>query len=331
MATTTTTTRPGGMPDADLPDMRQPPARYNRELPRISAESASAEPPAARTFPDDEHPTTNDQHPTTNDEPAFTRGPARRPAPPVTDPLLQWATGLQTKERRIYAGWLVEAGKHDALDGAMEQAGFPFVTIKHGNGNLVTHWAIETANVFVIADGVQLIGEMKGTTERYGIAFGWRARDGRMQSQLRCRVFLKELLAIGLPDPLLLTLKGTVTGDLLAALTRQYAVLDAIDTIRKESGKPLLNPPFYACSIPLGPGEEVTRGSSGASKEITPMVARIPDPVTKAYVLDHWAKRPWVEAIESLVEGTIAWSVATSKLIAAGEEGQTTTVSEDVL
>src|SRR6187200_1246835 len=109
------------------------------------------------------------------DDVTFTRGPARRPMPRVADPLLQWATGLQTKERRIYAGWLVEAGKIDALDEAMEQAGFSQVTIKHGNGNLVTHWAVETANLFVIADGVQSFGEMKHTTERYGIAFGWKA------------------------------------------------------------------------------------------------------------------------------------------------------------
>jgi hypothetical protein len=38
----------------------------------------------------------------------FSRGPARRPQPRVADPLLQWASGLQTKERTIYAGWLVE-------------------------------------------------------------------------------------------------------------------------------------------------------------------------------------------------------------------------------
>src|ERR671933_250886 len=78
----------------------------------------------------------------------FTRGPARRPAPRVADPLLQWATGLQTKERRIYAGWLAEAGRIEALDEAMEQAGFSQVTIKHGSGNMVTPWAVEPANQF---------------------------------------------------------------------------------------------------------------------------------------------------------------------------------------
>jgi hypothetical protein len=32
--------------------------------------------------------------------------------------------GFQSKERRIYAGWLIEAGKREDLNGAMEAAGF---------------------------------------------------------------------------------------------------------------------------------------------------------------------------------------------------------------
>ena len=42
----------------------------------------------------------------------FTRQ-ARRPAPVIEGPALQWATGLTTVNRQIYAGWLVEAGKLD--------------------------------------------------------------------------------------------------------------------------------------------------------------------------------------------------------------------------
>jgi hypothetical protein len=228
---------------------------------------------------------------------------------------------LQTKERRIYAGWLAEAGRIEALDEAMEKAGFKHVTIKHGSGNLVTHWAVETANLFVIADGVQSIGEMKNTAERYGIAFGWRTlQGGRQQSQMRLRAFLHELLAVGFEEPLLVTVKGTLTGDLIAALTRQYEVLDTVDLFRKQSGKPPYNPPFYACSIPLGPGTEVTRGSGGATKEITPIVADIPMPITKEYILAHWIKRPWVQLVEGLIDQTIAWSETTSTLIAAGED-----------
>lgn len=254
------------------------------------------------------------------DDVTFSRGPARRPLPRVADPLLQWSTGLQTKERRIYAGWLVEAGKLDALDQAMEQAGFSQITIKHGSGNLVTHWAVETANLFVIAEGVQSMAELKHSSERYGIAFGWRTLEGgRGQSVLRFRAFLHELLEIGFTEPLLVTAKSTLTGDVITALTRQYDVLDAVDAFRAKSGKPPQHPPFYACSIPLGPGQEVARGSV-QTKEITPVVARIPNPITREYILSHWIKRDWVSLIEGLLDQTVAWSVATSQLLAMGEE-----------
>jgi hypothetical protein len=250
----------------------------------------------------------------------FTRGPARRPPTRVGDPLLQWSTGLQTTERRIYAGWLAEAGRLDELDAAMEQAGFSQVTIRHGSGNIVTHWAIEAANLFVIAEGVQSIAEMKHTTDRYGIAFGWRTLEGgRVQSVLRFRAFLHELLEVGFTQPLLVTVKGTLTGDLIAALMRQYDVLDAVEAFRAKEKKPALNPPFYACSIPLGPGQEVARGTV-QTKEITPIVARIPDLITREYILAHWIRRDWVPLIEGLLDQTIAWSVTTSALIAAGEE-----------
>lgn len=321
------------MPATDPPTVRRPPRPVGapdpaaRRMAPISKEDAAND-PAPMTFPVAELPDIPNtmQQPIGRapaaDEPTFTRGPARRPAPRVADPLLQWASGLQTSERRIYAGWLVEAGKHPDLDEAMQAAGFPFVTIKHGNGNLVTHWAVETANVFVVADGVQSISEMRGDPRRYGIAFAWRTLPGgRQQSQLRARVFLRELLMAGYAEPLTLTVKGTLTGDLIQALTRQYDVLDCAAAMRTATGKsPAL--PLYAFSIPLGPGAEVTRGSGSATKEITPVVAAIPDPVTKEHLIAHWVKRAWVSEIENRLDETIAWSVAESAAIGEGEEGE---------
>lgn len=254
------------------------------------------------------------------EEITFSRGAARRPLPRVADPLLQWATGLQTNDRRIYAGWLAEAGRNPDLDAAMGAAGYSQITIRHGSGNLVTHWAVETASLFVVAEGVQSIAEMQHTPDRFGIAFGWRTLPGgRQQSQLRFRAFLQDLLAVGFTEPLLVTVKGTLTGDLIAALLRQYDVLDATAAFRAQSGKPEIGLPFYACSIPLGPGQEVARGSV-QTKEITPMVAQIPSPITKEYIAARWIKRPWVALIEGLLDQTIAWSVTTSALIASGEE-----------
>lgn len=260
----------------------------------------------------------------------FTRGPARRPVPRVADPLLQWATGLHTKERRIYAGWLVEAGKVEALDLAMNDAGYHQVTIKHGSGNLVNHWAVETANLFVVAEGVQSMGEMQHTQDRYGIAFGWRMLDtGRQQSVLRARVFLRELLSVGYAQPLLMTAKSTLTGDVIAALSAQYAVLDAVDSFRADDGKAALNAPFYACSLPIGPGAEVARGTGTQTRAIVPPIANIPNPVTKEYVRSHWIKREWVSLIEGMLDDTIRWSVTASQLISAGEEVQASASYEE--
>ena len=254
-------------------------------------------------------------------DPQFTRGPARRPVQIGGEPLLQWATGLQTKDRRIYAGWIAERGKHDEFDAAMETAGFTTVVIRHGKGNFVEHWAVETANLFVIAEGVQSIGEMKHTEERYGIAFGWRTLEGgRQQSVLKLRAHLRELLELGLDHPLILSVKSTLTGDVIAALTRQYEVLDAIDAFRAQDKKPALNPPFYACSIPLGPGQEVARGSGGQTKQITPPIACMPSPIIKDYVRAHWIRREWAALIEGMLDDTIRWSVVTSQQLGVGDE-----------
>lgn len=263
------------------------------------------------------------------EEVTFSRGPARRPVTRLTDPLLQWSTGLQTDKRTIYAGWLIETGRTEALDEVMRTAGYRTVTIRHGSGNTVTHWAVEVANLFVIAEGVQSIAEMKATRDRYGIAFGWRTLpDGRPQSALKFRVLLRDLLELGYTDPLLVSVKSTLTGDLLQALTRQYDVLDAIDRERAAKGQPPLNPPFYACSIPLGPGSEVARGSA-QKKEIVPMTAHVPTPVDRAYLVAHYIKRPWVALIEGVLDATIAWSITTSEQIAVGDDLATGAYADD--
>jgi len=294
------------MEEVDVPD---PPAGAGSQVSGVRSETPAPgpRPPA----------------PDTQEDVAFTRGPARRPAP--TDPLLQWATGLPTTRKAIYAGWLIQSYQSEALDEALLAAGFDCVSIRHGAGNVVEHWALPSASLFVICEGVQSIGEMKQTAERYGIAFGWRGAGGqgsgvgsRPQSVLRCRVLIRELLQAGYTEPLLLSLKSTLTGDFLAALMRQYDVLDALANFRAEAKKPPMPLPFYACSIPLGPGEAVARGSV-QTKEITPMAALVPTPITREYVLAHWIKREWVPIIEGLLDQTVAWSTTTSQLIAAGE------------
>lgn len=277
----------------------------------ISAQDADTE--TDRLFDD-----TQRKAMTTMAEPEFTRS-ARRPVAVVEGPMLQWASGLQTTDKRIYAGWLIEAGKLLDLDTCLADDGFQQVTIKHGNGNIVTHWAIETANVFIIADGVQTPAEMRRSDQRFGIAYGWRTLDtGRRQSQLKARVFLRELLLAGYTDPLTLTVKSTLTDDVLNAFMRQYDVLNAVDGFRQDDKKPVLNAPLYACALPLAAGAEVVRGTGANTKEIAPPIADVPSPITKEYIRANWIKRDWTARIEAIIDATIQWSIDESQRITAG-------------
>jgi hypothetical protein len=263
-------------------------------------------------------------------EATFTRGPARRPAPVVRDPLLQWANGLPTKDRKIYSGWLCETNRDEELDAAMKKAGYEQVTVKHGSGNLVTHWGIAIANLFVIAEGLQSIPEMGQTEQRYGVAFGWRQLETRRQSQLRFRAFLHDLLQVGYLEPLIVTMSGTITGDMLKALNEQFRVIDAIESFRKANGKPKADTPFYVCSIPVQAGQETVRArrqpagkpvaAQSEGREIAPPIARVPDTVTQQYIEAHWCKRAWIPLIEDRLDDTIAWSIATSRMIGQGLE-----------
>lgn len=255
-------------------------------------------------------------------EATFSRGPARQPATEVKDPILQWSSGLPTTDRRIYAGWLCETRQNTDLDQALEKAGFGRAMIKHGSGNICCHWVIPTAALFIVADGIQTLSEMSHTDQRYGIAFGWKTlQNGRQQSHLRARVFLHQLADVGYIEPLLLTAKGTITGDLIAAFLFNYNVLTSVDALRAQDQKPPMNPPYYAVSLPIGVGSEVNRGSGEQKKDITPPISCVPQETTKDYILSHWVPYPLVARIESLLDTTILWSERVSRDIRSGRDG----------
>lgn len=262
----------------------------------------------------------------TMDDITFQRGPARRPDAADALPVLQWATGLTTTQREVYAGWLVETGKHEDLDAAMTAAGFATVAIKHGNGNVVTHWRVEVADLFIAADGVQGLAEMKADPARYGVAFWWgTTEDGRARSQLRAQVFLRPLLDVGYTEPLLLSVKSTLTGDILAALMRVYDILDALDALRTAQGRPALNAPFYAVSLPIGAGAEVQRGAT-QKKGIVPPVALLPETLDGEWLVGQYIKAAWVATLEAATDRAVAWS---TRISATGDELPSDTVTEE--
>jgi hypothetical protein len=247
---------------------------------------------------------------------AFGRGPARRPFPVVRAPTLQWASGLPTTGRAIFAGWLCEREWDTELDAAMERAGVTSTTIRHGGGALVNHWTLPTVSLFLIAEGVQSLHELRETSERYGIAFWWTTLPNSMrQSHLRCRVLARELLTVGYDAPLTLSVKSTLTGDLIAALVQQYAVLDAAAILWGRTDLP-----FFAFSLPIGVGAEVTRGNGGQARTLVPMVAGVPKPIDEEYLAAQWTTQAWAERVEGLLDATVAWSREMSRQMAQ-EEG----------
>lgn len=264
---------------------------------------------------------------THTDDIHFNRGPARRPVATTDAAVLQWSTGLTTTKREIYAGWLIETGKSDTLDDALHAAGYETVQIKHGNGNVATHWRIEVADLIILADGVQSIGEMRDTADRYGVAFWWRTLDGgRQQSQLQVQVLIRQLVEINHWEPVVLSVKSTLTGDVINALLCQFDVLDAFDAYRQQQGRPAANAPLYAFSLSIGPGAEVQRGKD-QKKGIVPPVAVVSTPIPSDYFSERAIKREWVATVEALTAQAVAWSVRRSAE-ADGDETTPDTATE---
>lgn len=232
--------------------------------------------------------------------------------------LLQWAIGLPTKDRSLYAGWFVQRGKDEQLDTCAAAAGLPTVTIKHSEAGLVEHWRLDTADLFIIAEGLQSTAEMGVTSERYGVAYWWETTEqGREISQLRARVLVKQLVDAGYTQPLTLTVKSTLTGDVLNAFERVY---DMLDWVKRTNGRDL---PFYAFALSVSPGGEVQRGKAGAQKEIVPPVAQMPTEITRDWLLGRYVGSTLARTCADLLPATVAWSQRTS---AQAQDGVIATV-----
>lgn len=258
-------------------------------------------------------------------ESAFRGRPAQRPTMATrSEPILQWASNLQTKERQIYSGWLTEVGRDEHLDAVMKQAGYNQITIKHGNGNFVTHWAIPNACVIPIVEQVDTLGTIKAGPERHGMVLGWReTEDKKSQSFLKMFVFLVSLLEVGWETPFMLTAKSTLTDDVCGALLRHYDLIDFTEEARKKQGKPPAGYPFYSFALMLHPGAEVRRGSS-VQKEFTPVENAMPDPPTA-----NWAKEMYVgsnkhymELVEGRLPEVVQWSIIASRPTAPQTENE---------
>lgn len=267
---------------------------------------------------------------TTNDV-VFSRGRARRPAPSLgsADPVLIWASGLQTNRRTIHVGWISEVGKFDDFDEACDLAGFNKVTIRHAEGRAITHWDIDDPRFFIMCDGIQQWGESQHTDTRYGIAMGWHDRvnqnTGKRESYsiLKMKVLLRAFCEIGLFIPLVISVKRLFTQDVMKCLIAHLDMLDVAEELSRKNGKSR-DFPFYAFDLALLPGNSVQRGSKGMSREVSPITTDIPDKeqITRDFLLARHIRPEWIQQIEYHMDDVVAWSEAVSKAIKTGNDEQ---------
>lgn len=243
----------------------------------------------------------------------FRNRQARNVSPPTFDPILQWANNvIDVDNNMAYVGWLSEHGKNKEFDMAMLDAGFVTTTIKHGNGKKVRHWLIPTVELYPLIEHVSTFLEIKTTNERFGMALGWRTLEsGAKQSFLKFKALMGALYPYYC-EPVIVTAKSTITDDLIAALLRQYDILDWISASVKAGGKEPLAYPYYAISLVLGAGEEVRRGDTKTSSVVPPINAA-PKPMTRDYAAQVFIGRqhyqPLINLIESLLDDAAQWSI----------------------
>lgn len=218
--------------------------------------------------------------------------------------MLQWATGLTATNRQMVAGWFIETGKDADLDDALQSIGIPRVSIKHGSGNVVTHWHLEKAELLVVAQDTEPAGR--------GTVYKWV--DGR--SKYKARVYVRALVDAGYVAPLLISFKSTLTNDIRATLRRLYELVQA-------TGNKSI--PIYAFWLPTGPGDDVAKGTV-QTKNVAPPIAILPDEMTREWLVGQYAKKTHPDLIahvEQELPAAIAWSVKE-----CGEETTTATPSD---
>lgn len=239
------------------------------------------------------------------------------------------ATGEEKKRRISYAGLFTDIGVDPELDKAMRDAGFEKAFISHQQG-ATEHWIFPAeTEVFLIAQGLQTLGQMRATTERKGLAWGERKNEqGKKRSYFYAQVLIKALLPY-YKKPMILCLKSTQTDDGLNLFRAQYKVLRFAHEVLQAQGKDMPLPLWsYALTI-VAASEQSTRGVPPFSSDIFPIIALLPRELNVEYLqtMEMEALGEYVELFKSLAARSVEWS---SKLVAkiAADEAKTTQIEE---
>lgn len=239
-----------------------------------------------------------------------------------------------------YSGFLVPTDQNPMLDEAFAIAGAQAIMISHSDGDR-EHWCLPTATLFIVAQGLQSSSQMRDTTERLGIAYGWQLqRDGKTkeitvdpktgkpktQSVLKLRCYLPQLVAVGYCEPLRLSISGTMTGDILQGLTRQYAVIRTVRDLRQAKGLAQVALPFWSYALTFEAGPSSNRGIA----KVIPPTVRLPQPIDLEYLKSHRVTVDIAELIKNILDDTVTWSKEESARINADSNGGAHTAADGV-
>lgn len=191
---------------------------------------------------------------------------------PDKRPVASWSSGKEVLNTdKVFRGFFLDVGLDERLDAACDAAGWEQGELSHLDGEARNHWLLPTPTpLFVLIQGIPFTtmpALVKTDVSYSGLKAFW-PRDGR--SVLGFQALHPDLLAAGYHEPIPFTVKSTSTDDLLAALLKHNAVLDACEEAAAKKGAPRTFE-FWEVAVPFGAGTKVARGKDLQSP-ISPIV-----------------------------------------------------------
>ena len=247
--------------------------------------------------------------------------PRIRPQDSTKRPGLSWASGKEIiGQDRIHKGLFIDTGLDDALDAAAAAAGWPVGDLSHMGGVTREHWFLPAdAQLFVLIDGVpftKMAALVKNDVSYAGVGARW-PQGGK--SALGVQMLIADLVGQGYLTPLIFTVSGTSTDDLLNALLAHDAVLSACESAAAANGKPRTFE-FWEVALVLKAGDKVARGSTQTSM-ISPILCGHPSSLNVAYLRAQLAPKVVADVVRERQAEIRGWAADFARAGRGGPEG----------
>lgn len=213
-------------------------------------------------------------------------------------PRIMWSSGKVAMKRQGLTrfasgvGFFTERGRDEELDAACEAAEVEQIEVRHGGGNIVTHWYFGENLLFLPvtqgppAEALYALTrdeKMRQKTASSGLRVYWR--NGA--SNVQVRGFIDPLLRVGYDRIMQLNVKGTISDLFIKALCDHVRVCKAADSIVDRSKHPGAIE-LYEIALPLEPGMEQEFGKEHRL-QLTPVMSGHAAEVDKSYIKKVWA------------------------------------------